>query len=158
MKPRRHAKRPFPEALEAACHDPENCPIDPVVKLALSDDPQTYNWALPLLRNMAEFKRDEAAVFLIGLLMTCGDDWEKRIAVVRYLHAVKTDACVDVLLGELRKVKSTNSTRPYLLEVIRTLSGMPPKLVSSKLQALAEDVSLTPWVRTRIHTTLDALD
>ena len=158
MKPRQHAKRPFPEALEAACHDPENCPIDPVVKLALSDDPQTYNRALPLLRNMAEFKRDEAAVFLIGLLMTCGDDWEKRIAVVRYLHAVKTDACVDVLLGELREVKSTNSTRPYLLEVIRTLSGMPPKLVRSKLQALAEDVSVTPWVRTRIHTALDALD
>ena len=157
MKPRRHAKRPFPEALEAACHDPENCPIDPVVKFALSDDPHEYESALPLLRNMAEFKRDEAAVFLIGLLMTCGDDWEKRIAVVGYLHAVKTDACVDVLLGELRKVKSTNSTRPYLLEVIRTLSGMPPKLVSSKLQALAEDVSLTPWVQTRIQAAVDDL-
>ena len=157
MKPRRHAKRPFPEALEAACHDPENCPIDPVVKLALSDDPQTYNWALPLLRNMAEFKRDEAAVFLIGLLMTSGEDWEKRIAVVGYLHAVKTDACVDVLLEELRKVKSTNSTRRYLQQVIDTLTCLPSKLVRTKLEALAEDGSLTPWLQTRIQAAGDDL-
>jgi hypothetical protein len=157
MKSRRPTRRLFPEVLEAAFHDPENCPIDPVVKLTLSDDPQTYGSALRLLRNMAEFKRDEAAVFLIGLLMTCGDDWEKRITIVGYLHAVETEACVDVLLGEMRRVKSTNQTRPYLLEVIRTLSGMPPELVRSKLQALAEDESLTPWVRTRIEAAMDDL-
>ena len=87
MKAERPSKRPFPEALEATCHDPENCPIDPVVKLALSDDPQTYGSALQLLRNMAEFGRDEAAVFLIGLLMTCGDDWEKRTTIVGYTFA-----------------------------------------------------------------------
>jgi hypothetical protein len=157
MKPRRPARRRFPADLEAGFHDPENCPIDPVVNLALSDDPQTYGWALELLRNMAEFKRDEAAVFLIGLLMTCGEDFEKRIAIVGYLHAVETEACVDVLLGELRRVKSTNSTRSYLQAVIGTLSGMPPRLVRSKLQAVAEDESLTPWVRTRIEAALDDL-
>jgi hypothetical protein len=157
MKPRRPAKRLLPAELEAAFQDPENCPIDPVVKLALSDDPQTYDPALRLLRNMAEFKRDEAAVFLVGFLVTCGDDWEKRIAIVGYLHAVETKACVDVLLGELRRVRSTNTTRPYLFEVVRTLSGMPPRLVRSKLEALAEDESLTPWVRTRIEAALDDL-
>jgi hypothetical protein len=157
MKPRRPARRPFRADLEAAFDDPENCSIDPVVKLALSDDPPTYDPALRLLRNMAEFKRDEAAVFLIGLFMTCGDDWEKRIAIVGYLHAVETEACVDVLLGELRRVRSTNTTRPYLFEVVRTLSGMPPKLARTKLQALAEDESLTPWVRTRIEAALDDL-
>ena len=71
---------------------------------------------------------------------------------------METEACVDVLLGELRTVKSTNSTRRYLQAVIGTLSGMPPKLVRSKLQALAEELSLTPWVRTRIHAALDGLD
>jgi hypothetical protein len=128
-----------------------------VVKLALSDDPHEYQSALPLLRNMAEFKREEAGVFLIGLLMTCGDHWEKRMAIVELLHAVETDACVDVLLDELRRVKSTNKTRRYLQEVIGTLSCMPPKLVRKKLQTLAEDASLTPWVRTRIQTALDVL-
>ena len=106
---------------------------------------------------MAEFGRQDAGVFLIGLLMTCGDNWEKRTAIVGMLHGVETDACVDVLLGELRRVKSTNTTRPYLQEVIDALSCLPPKLVRSKLQALAEDMSLTPWVRTRIQAALDSL-
>ena len=158
MTAKRPAKKRYPAVLEAAGQDPENCPIDPVLKLALSDDPQEYKWALPLLRNMAEFKREEAAVFLIGLLMTCGDHWEKRMAIVEMLHAVETDACVDVLLGELRRVKSTNSTRRYLQEVIDALSCLPSKLVRSKLEALAEDVSLTPWVRARLQVALDALD
>jgi hypothetical protein len=157
MKARRSSNHSFSEGLEAACHDPEHCQIDPVVKLALSDDPQTYGSALQLLRNMAEFKRDEAAVFLIGLLMTCGDNWEKRTTIVGYLHAVETEACVDVLMAELRRVKSTNTTRPYLFEVVRILSGMPPTLVRSKLEALAEEKSLTPWVRTRIEAALDDL-
>ena len=156
MTAKRPVKHPFPEVLEAAWHDPENCSIDPVVKLALSDDAHEYQSALPLLRNMAEFKREEAGVFLIGLLMTCGDGLEKRITIVGLLHAVETDACVDVLLGELRRVKSTNKTRRYLQEVIDTLSCMPPKLVRSKLQSLAEVVSPTPWVRTRLQAALDA--
>jgi hypothetical protein len=157
MKSRRPGADPLREVLENADHDPENCSMDPVAKMALCDDPQTYHSALPLLRNMAEFKREEAAVFLMGLLMTCGDDWRKRIAIVGYLHAVKTEACVDVLLGELCRVKSTNKTRPYLLEVLRALSCMPPRLVRAKLQALAEDESLTPGVRTEIRTALDDL-
>jgi len=154
---KRPTKDAFPSVLEAAWHDPENCSIDPVVKLALSDDPHEYKSALPLLRNMAEFKREDAAVFLIGLLMTCADKWEKRMAIVGMLHAVETDACVGVLLGELRRVKSTNKTRPYLQEVIDTLSSMPPELVRSKLEALAEDASLTPWVRSRIQAALKDL-
>jgi len=146
-----------PEILEAAFHDPENCPLDPAAKVALSDDPRMYKWALFLLRNMAEFGRQDAAVFLIGLLMTCGDKWEKRTAIVEMLHAVETDACVDVLLGELRKVKSTNSTRRYLQAVLDALTCLPSKLVRTKLQALAEDVSLTPWVQTRIQAAVDDL-
>ena len=81
MARKRPTKEVFPTILEAAWHDPENCPIDPVLKLALSDDPHEYESALPLLRNMAEFKREDAAVFLIGLLMTCADKWEKRMAI-----------------------------------------------------------------------------
>ena len=157
MTAKRPVKHPFPEVLEAAWHDPENCSIDPVVKLALSDDAHEYQSALPLLRNMAEFKREEAGVFLIGLLMTCSDRLEKRTAIVELLHTVETDACVDELLGELRRVRSTNKTRPYLQAVIGTLSCMPPKLVCSELETLAEDVSLTPWVRTRVQAALDAL-
>jgi hypothetical protein len=146
-----------PASLEAAFQDPENCPLDPAAKVALSDDPQTYKWALLLLRNMAEFGRQDAGVFLIGLLMTCGAKWKKRMAVVGMLHAVETDACVDLLIGELRTVRSVNSTRPYLQEVIDALSCLPANLVRRKLQALAEDVALTPWVRTRIQAAMESL-
>ena len=44
MTAKRPAKSRYPAVLEAAGQDPENCPIDPVVKLALSDDPQEYKW------------------------------------------------------------------------------------------------------------------
>jgi len=148
----------YPQILEAGCSDPESGSIDAAVKLALSDDPQEYSWALRLLRDMAEFKWDETAVFLIGLLMSCGDNWEKRLAIVEMLHPVKTDACVDVLLGELRRVRSANSTRRYLQGVIDTLSCLPPELVRPGLIALAADGSLTPWVRGRLQMAIGALD
>jgi hypothetical protein len=62
-----------------------------------------------------------------------------------------------VLLGELRKVKSTNSTRRYLPEVLDALTCLPSKLVRTKLQTLAEDRSLTPWGQTRIQAAVDDL-
>lgn len=148
----------YPPTLEAGCSDAENGSIDAAAKLALSDDPQEYCWALRLLRDMAEFKRGEAAVFLIGLLMTCGDNWEKRLAIVEMLHPVKSDACVDVLIGELRRVRSVNSTRRYLQGVLDTLACLPPELVRPGLIALSADGSLTPWVRGRLQVAIDALD
>lgn len=54
---RRTTQDRFPETLEAACDDPQNCPLDPVAKLAVSDDPQKYNWALPFARPLGNFKR-----------------------------------------------------------------------------------------------------
>lgn len=93
MTAKRTAKDGFPSGLEDAFHDPENCSIDPVAKVALSDDREQYTWALPLLRNMYEFGRDEAGVFLLGLLVTCGDNWEKRLAIVEVLYHVQTEHC-----------------------------------------------------------------
>ena len=158
MKPKRRASNGFPPILEDAFHDPENCSIDPVAKVALSDNRQEYTWALSLLRNMYEFGRDEAGVFQIGLLMTSGDNWEKRTAVVGMLCHVQTEACVDVLFGELRRVQSTNSTRRYLKELIAVLSEMPAKLVRSGFEALAEDKSFSHRMRAKFEQALDLLD
>jgi hypothetical protein len=158
MTTKRPARDRFPVILEDAFHDPENCPLDLAAKVALSDDREQYTWALYLLRNMSEFGRQDAGVFLLGLLIACGDNWEKRTAVIGMLHAVETDACVDVLLGELRRVKSTNSARRYLQAVIDALSVRPSNLVRSRLEALSEDVSLTPSVRAKLQAALDGLD
>ena len=158
MTAKRGAKDRFPSILEDAFHDPENCSIDPVAKVALSDDHQEYTWALSLLRNMYEFGRDEAGVFLIGLLMTCGDNWEKRLAIVKVLYHVQTERCVDVLFGELKRVRNTNSTRRYLRELVSVLSEMPAKLVRSGFEALAEDKSLSHRMRSKFEQALDFLD
>ena len=158
MTAKRGAKGRLPSILEDAFHDPESCSSDPVAKAALSDDRQEYTWALCLLRDMYEFGRDEAGVFLIGLLMTCGDNWEKRLAIVDVLYHVQTEHCVNVLFGELKRVRNTNATRRYLRKLVDVLSEMPAKLVRSGFEALAEDKSFSHRMRTKFGQALDFLD
>ena len=99
--------------------DPTQFPIDPLLKQALSNDRQEYDWAVSLLRSMHNCERTEAGVFLIGLLLTCGDNWEKRRAIAIALYDVQTEVCVNVLFGELKRVKNTNSTRRYRLDALK---------------------------------------
>ena len=69
---------------------------------------------------MYTYDRKEAGVFLIGLLLTCGDNWEKRRAIATALYDVQTEGCVNVLVGELKRVKNKN----YLfLTYFRSLGG-----------------------------------
>ena len=96
--------------------------------------------------------RKEAGVFLIGLLLTCGDNWEKRRAIATALFDVQNEICVNVLFGELKRVKNTNSTRRYLNEVIDVLSCMPPSLVLPGLEELVADNSLTPRMRAKVES------
>ena len=42
------------------------------------------------------------------------------------LPDVQTDACARLLFAELRRVKSSNTTRRYLEGVIKSLAAMPP--------------------------------
>ena len=154
----RRAKDTFPPSLQDAFNDPENCSLDPVAKMALSDDRHEYSWALHLLRNMYEFDREEAGVFLVGHFAHCGNDWEKRMAIVNVLYHVQTAPCVRLLFGELRRVKNTNSTRRYLRELISVLRDMPPKLVRPGFEALAEDKSFTNRARMKFQHVLDYLD
>ena len=137
--------------------DPARFPIEPVLKQALSDDRQEFHSAVSLLRSMYNYERKEAGVFLIGLLLTCGDNWEKRRAIATALYDVQTEACVDVLFGELKRVKNTNSTRRYLNQVTDVLSCMPPALVLPGFEELTTDKSLTPRIRAKFQTVRDDL-
>ena len=148
-------KSRFPGITEDGFLDPAQFPIDPVLKQALSDDRQEFHSAVSILRCMYNYERAEAGVFLIGLLLTCGDDWEKRRAVATALYDVQTEGCVNVLFGELKRVKNTNSTRRYLNEVIDVLSCMPPALVRSGFEELAKDKSFTPRMRAKFQTVQD---
>lgn len=146
-------ERPKPswsKTIDDGFRDPATCPMDAVLKLALSDDRQEFQWAISLLRSMYNCGRAEAGVFLLGLLRTCGDNWEKRMAIATSFFDMQTEPHISALFEELRRVKNINSTRRYLRELIGVLSAMPPSLVLSGFQELAEDKSLT--VRIRIHS------
>ncbi len=151
-------KSRLPGITEDGFLDPAHFPIDTVLKQALSDNRQEFHSALSLLRSMYNHKRKEAGVFLIGLLLTCGDNWEKRTAIATALYDVQTEDCVNVLCGELKRVKNTNSTRRYLNEVIDRLSRMPPSLVLSGFEELLADKSLTPRMRAKFETVRADLD
>ncbi len=72
-------------------------------------------------------------------------------------RGVQTEGCVRVLFDELKRVKSTNSTRRYLNEVIDVLSRMPPELVLSGFEELADDKSFTPRMRAKFQDARDDL-
>jgi len=137
----------IPWLTEDGYFDAAQFPIDSVLKHAMSRDPREFQTGLGMLDSMCHLGRREAGVFLIGLLMTCEDDWERRTEIVYALRNVETPACAKVLFGDLKRVKSTNTTRRYLKAVIDRLARMPPNLVRDGFEELAIDSSFTHRMR-----------
>jgi len=135
--------------------DSTKFPIDNVLKHALSDDDRVFRSGLKTLRLMSDQERIEAGVFLFGLLVNCEDNWEKRITIVEAMTGIHTKPCADLLFGELKRVKSSNTTRRYLGAVIKVLSEMPSELVEEGFQTLAEDRSFSPKMRDKFRTVLE---
>lgn len=111
-----------------------------------------------MLGSMYDHGRKEAGVFLLGLLMSCEDHWEKRSLLVEALQGVKTAACVAVLFCELRRVKSTNTTRRYLSNVLKALAQMPVELTEEGFEELAKDPSFSPKMRKKFRAVLEPDD
>jgi len=84
--------------------DPAQFLIDGVLKQALSDDDQEFRTALNMLRSMDGRGRTEAGVFLLGVLVSCEDHWEKRIRIDEAMTGMHTNPCADLLFGELKRV------------------------------------------------------
>jgi hypothetical protein len=135
--------------------DPAQFPIDSVLKQALSDDDQEFRTGLSMLSSMYGRGRAEAGVFLLGVLVNCEDNWEKRIKIVEAMAGIHTKPCADLLFGELKRVKSSNTTRRYLGAVINVLSFMPSELIEEGFETLAEDRSFSPKTREKFRAVLD---
>jgi hypothetical protein len=149
---KRHGK--YPWITKDGFFDPAQFPIDGVLKQALSDDDEPFRSGLNMLGSMYGHGRAEAGVFLLGLLVNCEDNWERRIKIVEAMKGIDTKACADLLFGELRRVKSSNTTRRYLGAVIEVLSLMPPELVRAGFEALADDKSFSPKMRDKFRAVL----
>jgi len=130
-------------------------PIDGVLKQALSEDDQEFRTGLSMLSSMCRHGRTEAGVFLMGVLLNCEDHWEKRIRIVESMKFIKTKPCADLLFSELKRVKSSNTTRRYLGAVINVLSDMPSELIEDGFQTLAEDRSFSPKMRDKFRAVLE---
>ncbi len=135
--------------------DQAQFPIDSVLKQALSNDDQEFRTGLSMLSSMYGHGRTEAGVFLLGVLVNCEDNWEKRIRIVEALTGIHTKPCADLLFGELKRVKSSNTTRLYLAAVIKVLSSMPSELMEEGFETLAEDTSFSPKMRDKFRAVLE---
>ena len=135
--------------------DPAQFPIDNVLKQALSDDDQEFRTGLSMLQSMCVHGRPEAGVFLMGILVNCEDHWEKRIRIVEAMTSIHTKPCADLLFGELKRVKSSNTTRRYLGAVINVLSFMPSELIEDGFETLAEDRSFSTKMREKFRAVCD---
>jgi len=135
--------------------DSTKFPIDNVLKHALSDDDRVFRSGLRILRLMSHEGRIEAGVFLLGLLVHCDDNWEKRIKILEAMKGIDTKPCANLLFSELKRVKSSNTTRRYLGAVIKVLSDMPSELVEDGFQTLAEDSSFSPKMREKFRAVLE---
>ncbi len=135
--------------------NPAQFPIDGVLKQALSDDDQEFKTGLNMLRSMYGHGRTEAGVFLLGVLVNCEDNWEKRIRIVEVMTGIHTKPCADLLFRELKRVKSSNTTRRYLAAVIKVLSFMPSELIEEGFEALAEDTSFSPKMRDKFRAAIE---
>ena len=130
-------------------------PIDNVLKQALSQDDQEFRTGLNLLASMSDLGRTEAGVFLLGLLVNSDDKWEKRITIVEAMKFIKTKPCANLLFSELKRVKSSNTTRTYLATVIKVLSAMPSELIEAGFRTFAEDNSFSPKMREKFRAVLE---
>ena len=130
-------------------------PIDNILKQALSQDDQEFKTGLNVLSSMCGYGRTEAGVFLMGVLLNCDDNWEKRITIVEAMKFIKTKPCADLLFSELKRVRSSNTTRRYLATVLKVLSSMPSELIEGGFRTLAEDNSFSPKMREKFRAVLE---
>ena len=86
--------------------------------------------------------------------MACDDNLDRRSLILEALQGVNTKACADLLFWELRRVRSSNTTRRYLATVIRVLASMPSELIQDGFSALADDKSFSQKMRAKFKSVI----
>jgi hypothetical protein len=135
--------------------DPAKLPIESFLVEAMSDDEEKSRNGISILRMMQQHGRVDAGIFLLGMFVNAPDDWETRIRLVEALGGFYTEGCARVLFGELKRVKSSNTTRIYLGAVIKALSRFPPELAQAGFEELADDQSFSYRMRDKFRMALD---
>jgi hypothetical protein len=130
-------------------------PIDVILAQIQQEDEGSFLGALSILQSMQLRGRREAGIFLMGFLANLPDNWEKRIEVVKALKGFHTPGCANLLFGELKRVKSNNTTRRYLNAVLEALADMPLHLIESGFEELMEDKSFSYRMKKKFEIILE---
>ena len=132
-------------------------PIEPILRQAVSPDVGRASDAWNLLGTMAR-ERQEAGVFLLGLMQIHRGDLTRMTVLVRAVSFFPSEAAADALKAEFHRVPSSPATRTYLNEVLRALMGLPAPLARDALKALADDKKLSVKWRRRFEEAAWRLD
>ena len=154
-RPARRLKAPW--ITEEGSIDLCQFPIDSVLKQSVSEDEQDFRTGCTLLGSMQSHGRTEAGVYLLGLLRYWQDDLDRLTTVVENLSYYRTATCADALFRELRRIRSSNTTRRYLSAVLDALLRFPKELVAESLEALAEDTSFSYKMRRKFREALESM-
>lgn len=131
--------------------------MEPILRQALSSDVGRATAAWNLLGAMAG-EREEAGIFLLGLMQVHGGDLTRMAVLVRAISFFPSVAAADALKAEFYRVPSSPATRTYLNEVLRALTGLPAPLARGALMALADDKKLSVKWRRRFKEAAWRLD
>lgn len=93
----------------------------------------------------------------MGLLRYYQNDLEKLVMIVESLRGFNIRECADTLFAELKRVKSSNTTRKYVNAIIRELSYFPYEIVKEGLQELSQDKSFSYKMRNKFQELLDSI-
>jgi hypothetical protein len=127
-------------------------PIDGILEQAIDPKFEQFRSACVLLGSMAGAGRLEAGLYLIGLLGWYASDLQRLEVIAGQLAHFPHESSANALLAEIRRVRSSNTTRRYLDRVLRSLAGLPLRLVKSGLEVLAEDTSFSSKMRAKFRT------
>ena len=158
MTPTRRSNLPdVPWITADGAFDPATFPIDSTLQQCVGLDLERFRSGCRLLATMVAGGRADAGVFLLGLLRYYEADSDRLATIVDSLAEFHDARCAAALFGELRRVRSSNTTRRYLDRVIRTLARLPANVVRERLWELSEDSAFSYKMRAKFKTAAEAV-
>jgi len=142
-----------PWSTEDGYFDWSKVSMDYILKQSLSPDITQFASACQTFGTLHANGRAEAEVYLVGLFYRFRDDLIRLASVVE--HLPKDLRSVQMLVAELHRVKSSNSTRTYLTTVIKTLASYPWPLIEEDFERLSRDKTLSVRMRAKFQAYLD---
>jgi hypothetical protein len=85
--------------------------IDGILKQAIDPEFERFRSACVLLGSMANAGRQEAGLYLIGLLAYYASDLQRLEVIAGQLGHFSHESSANALLAEIRRVRSSNTTR-----------------------------------------------